>query len=105
MIKNYTLSKYLRVFLFLEKYTVLFDNIVKISKGKIMTDRKINNKELSEKGLVVDGVEVLPPMRQETLAQLRVKKMIPHYKIAGKIFYQASELIEWVRSKQVAVSP
>ena len=69
-----------------------------------MIDRKINNKELSEKGLVVDGVEILPPTKEETLAQLRNKRKIPYTKIYGKIYYQVSELIEWVNSKKVAVA-
>ena len=69
-----------------------------------MIDRKINNKELSEKGLIIDGVEILPPTREETLNQLRAKRQIPYTKIYGKIYYQVSELIEWVNSKKVAVA-
>ena len=66
-----------------------------------MIDRKINSKELAEKGLIVDGVEILPPCTQETLAQLRAKRMIPYTKIYGRIYYQVSELIEWVNNKKV----
>lgn len=69
-----------------------------------MIDRKINNKELSEKGLVVDGVEILPPTNEETLNQLRAKRQVPYSKIYGKVYYQVSELIEWAKSKKVATS-
>ena len=68
------------------------------------TDRKINNKELAEKGLIVDGVEVIPPVAVEALAQLRQKRQIPYYKIFGKVYYQVSELVEWANSKKVAVA-
>jgi len=66
-----------------------------------MIDRKINNKELATKGLVIDGVEILPPCNEKTLDQLRAKRMIPFTKIYGKVYYQVSELIEWVKSKKV----
>ncbi|PHR58185.1 MAG: hypothetical protein COA44_04610 [Arcobacter sp.] len=66
-----------------------------------MIDRKISNKELSEKGLVVDGVEILPPIGIETLNQLRSRRKISYVKIYGKIFYQMSTLIEWAKSKEV----
>ena len=68
-----------------------------------MIDRKIDSKELSEKGLIVDGVEILPPTGETTLSQLRAKRQIPYTKIYGKCYYQVSELIEWVNSKKVAV--
>ena len=66
-----------------------------------MIDRKINNKELAEKGLVVDGVEILPPVSEIALSQLRNKRKIPYMKIYGKVYYQASELIKWAASKKV----
>jgi hypothetical protein len=67
-----------------------------------MIDRKIDNDELVKKGLIVDGVEILPPAKsKETLAQLRVKRQIPFYRHYGKIYYQMSELIEWAQSKKV----
>ncbi|MCK9532668.1 MAG: hypothetical protein M0R77_19450 [Gammaproteobacteria bacterium] len=69
-----------------------------------MIDRKIDSKELSEKGLVVDGVEILPPTAETTLSQLRTKRQIPYIKIYGKCYYQVSELIEWANSKKVAVA-
>lgn len=66
-----------------------------------MLDKKISNKELAQNGLVVNGVEILPPTNIDTLAQLRIKRQIPYIKIYGKIFYQASKLIEWAKSKEV----
>ncbi|MDD2790355.1 MAG: hypothetical protein PHU40_06745 [Sulfurimonas sp.] len=65
-------------------------------------DRKINSKELSEMGLVVDGVEILPPCDETTLAQLRIKRKIPFTKLYGRIYYQVSELIEWEKAKKVS---
>jgi len=69
-----------------------------------MLDKKISNKELAQNGLVVDGVEVLPPTKEETLSQLRSKRQIPFTKIYGKVYYQQSELIKWVESKKVEVA-
>ena len=69
-----------------------------------MLDKKISNKELAQNGLVVDGVEVLPPTKEETLSQLRTKRQIPFTKIYGKVYYQTSELIKWVESKKVEVA-
>ena len=66
-----------------------------------MIDRKITNKELSEKGLTVDGVEILPPVNIITLSQLRAKRQIPYTKIFGKIYYQVSDLKDWCQSKKV----
>ena len=66
-----------------------------------MIDRKITNKELSEKGLIMDGVEILPPVNIITLSQLRAKRQIPYTKIFGKIYYQVSELVSWAKSKKV----
>jgi len=66
-----------------------------------MIDRKLSNKELTE-GLIVNGKEILPPCDQATLSQLRGKRQIPFIKIYGKVYYQVSELVEWVNSKRVA---
>ncbi len=68
-----------------------------------MTDRKITNKELVQ-GLTVDGIEILPPTTEETLAQLRQRRAIPFVKIYGKVYYQVSELVKWVESKKVTVA-
>ncbi|WP_415396290.1 hypothetical protein [Sulfurimonas sp. CS5] len=68
-----------------------------------MIDRKISNKELRE-GLIVDGVEILPPTEESTLSQLRQKRAIPFSKHYGRVFYQISELVEWANSKKVAVA-
>ena len=67
-------------------------------------DRKIDNKELSENGLVIDGVEIIPPTKEETLAQLRGKRQIPYYKFFGKVYYQMSELVEWANTKKVNIA-
>ena len=69
-----------------------------------MIDRKITNKELSEKGLTVDGVEILPPVNIITLSQLRAKRQIPYTKIFGKIYYQVSDLTKWAKSKKVEMA-
>lgn len=66
-------------------------------------DRKISNEELSIKGLVVNGVEIIPPTKIETLSHLRNKRKIPYVKLFGKIWYQQSELIKWVESKKVSI--
>lgn len=68
-------------------------------------DRKISDDELVEKGLVIDGVEILPPAKnKETLQQLRTKRQIPFEKHYGRIYYQESELIKWAQSKKVEVA-
>ena len=64
-------------------------------------DRKVTSKELAKNGLIVDGIEVLPPTTEECLAQLRLKRKIPYLKIYGKVYYQTSELIKWEASKKV----
>lgn len=68
-----------------------------------MTDRKITNKELVQ-GLTVNGIEILPPTTEETLAQLRQKRAIPFIKIYGKVYYQVSDLVKWVEGKKVTVA-
>ncbi|MCK9454223.1 hypothetical protein [Sulfurimonas sp.] len=64
-------------------------------------DRKVDGKELCEKGLIVDGVEIIPPLQENTLAQLRTKRQIPYFKMFGRVYYQTSELVEWVNNKKV----
>ena len=69
-----------------------------------MIDRKITNDELVQKGLVVDGVEIIPPLTATALAQLRYKRSVPYYKIAGRVYYQQSELIKWVEDKKTGAA-
>jgi hypothetical protein len=57
-----------------------------------MLDRKITTKELAEQGLIIDGVEVIPPVPLATQAYKRHKREIPYYKLFGNIYYQSSEL-------------
>lgn len=64
-------------------------------------DRKVDGKELCEKGLIVDGIEIIPPLQENTLAQLRTKRQIPYFKMFGRVYYQTSELVEWVNNKKV----
>jgi len=65
-------------------------------------DRKITPRELEEKGLIVDGVEILPPIAMETQAQKRQKRELSFFKLFGKVYYQASELIEWANKHKVS---
>lgn len=69
-----------------------------------MIDRIITNKELAEEGLVIDGVQILPPTSEGCLSQLRLKRQIPFSKHYGRVFYQASELKKWSDSKKVPVA-
>lgn len=77
---------------------------IKKYKGERMSisiDKKISPLDLEQKGLCVDGVEILPPIKKKTQEQLRACRKIPYLKIAGRVYYQQSELIEWVESKKV----
>ena len=63
-----------------------------------MIDRKITTKELEEKGLVVDNVEIVPKLAEKTMSPIRSKRHVPYYLIAGKVYYQESELLDWIKS-------
>ena len=64
-------------------------------------DRKIDPKELASSGLVVDGVEILKPIDEVAQSQYRHKRKLPYYLLFGRVYYQQSELIEWVNERKV----
>jgi len=64
-------------------------------------DRKITTKELATIGLIVDGVEIIPALPTQTQAILRLKRVIPYCKIAGRVYYQQSDLVKWVADQRV----
>lgn len=67
-------------------------------------DRKISNTELESKGLIINGVEILPPIPEKTQAQKRTKRELSYYKLFGRIYYQVSDLVEFAEnSKTIAV--
>lgn len=65
-----------------------------------MIDRKISNTELAIKGLVINGVEILPPIAEKAQAQKRTKREIKYYKLFGRIYYQESDLIEFAEKSK-----
>jgi len=65
-----------------------------------MIDRKITPRELAEKGLIVDDVEVIPPVGEQTQAQKRNKKELCYYKLFGKVYYQVSDLLEFAEKNK-----
>lgn len=67
-----------------------------------MIDRKISNIELESKGLIIDGVEIIPPTPEKTQAQKRTKREIPYSLMFGRVYYQQSELVEWANNQKVA---
>ena len=70
-----------------------------------MIDRKITPKELAEKGLVIDDVEIIPPVPEQTQSQKRNKRELSYYKLFGKVYYQVSDLLKFVEeSKTNAVA-
>ncbi|MCK9477733.1 MAG: hypothetical protein M0R46_17610 [Candidatus Muirbacterium halophilum] len=66
-----------------------------------LEDRKISNKELEENGLIVGGVEILPPTPEKTQAQKRTKRELSYYKLFGRIYYQVSDLIDFANQSKV----
>jgi len=68
-----------------------------------MKDWKISTKELEKDGLIVDDIQIMKPTLEKTMAQLRSKRRVPFYKIAGNVYYSAVELSEWVKSQKVEV--
>lgn len=64
-------------------------------------NRKISAVELAKIGLSVNGVEILPPIEKKTQEQLRHKRRIPYFKIAGRIYYQQSELEKWAETYKI----
>ncbi len=71
-----------------------------------MVDKKINSKELAQNGVIVNGVEIIPAKAydENSLNNLRFKRKIPYYRIGHLCYYQVSELVEWIKSKKVAVA-
>jgi len=71
-----------------------------------MIDKKINSKQLANDGLIYKEVEVIPPgtYDEKALAQLRTKRRIPYYRIGHLVYYQVSELVDWIQSKKVEVA-
>lgn len=66
-------------------------------------DRKISSIELEAKGLSIGDIEVIPPLRQSTQAGLRCKRVLPYFKIGGRVYYQQSELVAWAEGQKVSV--
>jgi hypothetical protein len=68
---------------------------------KVKVDKKVSAVELAESGLMVDGLEILPPIQKKTQEQLRHKRKLPYFKIAGRIYYQQSELEKWTETYKI----
>ena len=69
-----------------------------------MIDRKISTKELAVKGLIIDNVEIIPPISETTQSQKRNKRELSFFKLFGRVYYQTSDLIAFVeKSKTAAV--
>ncbi len=66
-------------------------------------DKKISALELAKDGLVINAREILPPLKVKTQEALRHKRQIPYYKIAGRIYYQASELEQWAEAEKINI--
>lgn len=65
-----------------------------------MIDRKITPRELAERGLVVDEVEVIPPVSEQTQSQKRNKRELCYYKLFGRVYYQVSDLLEFAQKNK-----
>ncbi|MGK0256112.1 MAG: hypothetical protein ACI81I_000721 [Arcobacteraceae bacterium] len=65
-----------------------------------MIDRKITPKELAETGLVIDNVEIIPPVPEQTQSQKRNKRELCYYKLFGKVYYQVSDLLEFAEKNK-----
>ncbi|DAB28012.1 MAG: hypothetical protein A2513_02845 [Sulfurimonas sp. RIFOXYD12_FULL_33_39] len=63
-------------------------------------DRKISNIELEQKGLIVNGVEIIPPIPEKTQSQKRTKREIEYFKLFGRIYYQESDLIKFAEKSK-----
>lgn len=64
-------------------------------------DKKITPKQLAEKGLIIDGIEILPKISEEAQNQKRNKRELPYFKLFGRVYYQCSELVEFVNKHKV----
>ncbi len=64
-------------------------------------DKKISAVELAKNGLIINNIQVLPPLKIKTQDNLRYQRRIPYFKIGGLIYYQAGELLKWSLEQKV----
>ena len=68
-----------------------------------MKDRLIDVKELANTGAWLGDREILPPISETTQAQLRTKRKIKFRKLAGRVYYHLSALIDYSESQEVNI--
>jgi len=66
-----------------------------------MLDEKITPKQLAKDGLIIDGVEIIPPVPEETQNQKRNKRELTYYKLFGRVYYQVSDLIDFAEKGKI----
>jgi len=55
--------------------------------------------------LTIDEVCALLKLEPQTIYQLTSRGRIPHFKIANRLRFKLSEIVEWIEKHKVAKSP
>jgi excisionase family DNA binding protein len=55
--------------------------------------------------LTIDEVCALLKLEPQTIYQLTYRGRIPHFKIANRLRFRLSEIVEWIEKHKVAKSP
>lgn len=86
------------------------------TKKEVSEVRKIVQelKALSEKGSLqietddpksIDDIEIMTGFAKPTIYGYCRKKIIPHHKINGRLFFFKSEIIEWIKQGRQKTNP
>jgi excisionase family DNA binding protein len=55
--------------------------------------------------LTIDEVCALLKLEPQTIYQLTYRGRIPHFKIANRLRFKLSEIVEWIEKHKIAKSP
>ena len=55
--------------------------------------------------LTIDELCALLKLEPQTIYQLTYRGKIPHFKIANRLRFRLSEIVEWIEKQKVAKSP
>ena len=64
-------------------------------------DRPIYPDELEAHGVVVNGIQVIPPILKKTMNNIRSKRRVTYQKSGKYVFYYVSDLVEFISKSRV----
>ena len=66
-------------------------------------DQKVSTRQLEKNGFTKGGIEYIPPsaLTEKTQANMRSERRIPYFKIAGRVYYNGSDLIKWAEKQKI----